>query len=365
MKKISLSNTKSLYLSGIICSLFCGIFLSCSEDNTDKLESSKGILFIPSIQESWLQSGRSATSQTTNNNHVSILYKEGQKALYLHTIYSDRNNANPFSLQNDKTQTRNTPVTGSNMYASFGVSAFCYTDQWNENKTPNYIYDATVLKTGNAYALPSMYYWPGASYKLRFFAYAPQRDAAYTLSGAGTPGSPTIHALIPASVNDQKDLLVASTDEYSGNSAAAVPLAFKHPLTAIRFACGENVSAGKLVKVSLKNVYTEGTYNMGTEQWTLTNATGSFEQLLNKSITGTNNEEITTSSQTFMMLPQTLPANAQIEIVFEDQSGQTTLTSSIGGKTWPMGKTVTYKISMDDKIIIETNLGNFTDGGEI
>lgn len=144
-----------------------------------------------------------------------------------------------------------------------------------------------------------------------------------------------------------------------------MPLAFKHPLTAIRFACGENVSAGKLVKVSLKNVYTEGTYNMGTEQWTLTNATGSFEQLLNKNITGTNNEEITTSSQTFMMLPQTLPANAQIEIVFEDQSGQTTLTSSIGGKTWPMGKTVTYKISMDDKIIIETNLGNFTDGGEI
>ena len=48
-----------------------------------------------------------------------------------------------------------------------------------------------------------------------------------------------------------------------------------------------------------------------------------------------------------MMLPQTLPADASIEVIYtDDLTGiQRTLTASIGGAEWPMGKTVTYRIS--------------------
>ena len=47
-----------------------------------------------------------------------------------------------------------------------------------------------------------------------------------------------------------------------------------------------------------------------------------------------------------MMLPQQLPEDAQIEVLFTDGTHTDhTLTADIKGSEWPMGKTVTYKIS--------------------
>ena len=47
-----------------------------------------------------------------------------------------------------------------------------------------------------------------------------------------------------------------------------------------------------------------------------------------------------------MMVPQTLPDGAQLEVVFTDNSNTNhTLTADIKGTVWPIGKTVTYKIS--------------------
>ena len=47
------------------------------------------------------------------------------------------------------------------------------------------------------------------------------------------------------------------------------------------------------------------------------------------------------------MLPQTLPDDAEIEVVFNDGTADQTLKAPIGGngEVWPKGKTVTYKIS--------------------
>ena len=67
---------------------------------------------------------------------------------------------------------------------------------------------------------------------------------------------------------------------------------------------------------------------------------------MNKSTTGTTGEVLTTDAQTFMMVPQTLPDDAQLEVVFTDNSSvDHTLTADIKDTSWPIGKTVTYKIS--------------------
>ena len=57
-----------------------------------------------------------------------------------------------------------------------------------------------------------------------------------------------------------------------------------------------------------------------------------------------------------MLLPQTLPAGASIEIAYMDDltSTQRTLTASIGGAEWPMGKTVTYRISTTSISVVPT-----------
>ncbi|BFK02016.1 fimbrillin family protein [Parabacteroides goldsteinii] len=232
------------------------------------------------------------------------------------------------------------------MYESFGVSAYSYTGSWSEDKTPNYFYNATASKSDGGYTLSSTHYWPGSSYKMKFFAYAPTANTQYVLSGRTQAGSPTISVTIPSDVNDQKDLLVAKTDELAGNTNTAVALSFNHALTAIRFVCGDDMQVGTVKSVSLKNVYSKGTYNMGTQTWSDLDTPATFSQTLDKVTTGTPDEALTSEAQTFMMVPQTLPDGAQLEVVFTDNSSvDHTLTADIKGTSWPVGKTITYKIS--------------------
>lgn len=85
---------------------------------------------------------------------------------------------------------------------------------------------------------------------------------------------------------------------------------------------------------------------MGTQTWSDLDTPATFSQTLDKVTTGTPDEALTSEAQTFMMVPQTLPDGAQLEVVFTDNSSiDHTLTADIKGTSWPVGKTVTYKIS--------------------
>ena len=124
-------------------------------------------------------------------------------------------------------------------------------------------------------------------HQVKFFAYAPKDNGNYVLSANTQAGSPTISVTIPGNVDEQKDLLVAKTDELDGNINTAVPLTFSHALTAIRFVCGDDMQGGTVKSVSLKNVYSKGTYNMETESWSSVKIPATFSQTFNKSTAGT------------------------------------------------------------------------------
>lgn len=326
-------------VSGSIC-------LSSCEDDMDRPSPSSHVSFTTEISSSRTPSTRSTTDTDTPQGTVTAL-QGGNTPLYLHTLYTDSIALPPSDSRPDRgVLTRATPIKDANMYESFGVSAYSYTGSWSEDKTPNYFYNATASKSDGGYTLSSTYYWPGSSYKMKFFAYAPTANTQYVLSGRTHAGSLTISVTIPGDVNDQKDLLVAKTDELAGNTNTAVALSFNHALTAIRFVCGDDMQVGTVKSVSLKNVYSKGTYHMGTQSWSNVGTPATFPQTLNKSTTGTAGEALTTDAQTFMMVPQTLPDGAQLEVVFTDNSSiDHTLTADIKGTSWPVGKTVTYKIS--------------------
>ena len=57
-----------------------------------------------------------------------------------------------------------------------------------------------------------------------------------------------------------------------------------------------------------------------------------------------------------MMIPQTLPSGATIEVGYTDKLTNTarTLTASVAGTTWPAGRTVTYRISTTSISIAST-----------
>ncbi|WP_431431755.1 fimbrillin family protein [Bacteroides hominis] len=279
---------------------------------------------------------------------------DGNTPLYLHTLYTD-SIASPSSDSRPDTAvlTRATPVKTETLYESFGISASAYTGSWSETSyRPDYMYDVEVTKASN---WTTSYRWPATEH-LSVFAYAPYHGEGIVLSDKAKPGSPTITYTVPADVAKQKDLLFANPT-YSAPGGIlkilynVMPLTFNHALTAVKFVCGDDMQGGTVKSVSLKNVYSKGNltfaYSIITQScWSDVDTPADFSQTLGKTTTGTPDEALTTDAQTFMMIPQTLPDGAQIEVVFTDKSNvDHTLTADIKGTVWPIGKTVTYKIS--------------------
>lgn len=330
----------------VLSALFTGFFLfaACSDD-MDKMECSNCISFTPNIDNSWIALGTKGVSQYTFSS-VSALQSGLSGPLYLHTLYTDSIRS-PFAEDSDDgvAGTRATPVKSDNMYSTFGVSAYSYTGSWDGSQSPNYMYDVPVSNDGGSWMPSSNPYWPGSAYKIQFFAYAPKGNGAYRLSGQESSGAPSISCTVPDAVSDQHDLLVSSSGELPGNSNTMVNLTFRHALTAVKFVCGSDMKAGTIKSVTLKGVNSTGTYNFGTQAWSGIGTVKDFSQTLDKATDGTSGGAITTEAQTFMMIPQTLPDGAVIEVVFNDGTGDLTLTGAIGKQVWPIGKTVTYKIS--------------------
>ena len=325
--------------------LVMSFFATSCTDETDQLPASDHIRFmfqIQSVEASVGGSGQKAAIPPS----VSALQSGLSGPLYLHTLYTDSIRSR-FAEDSDGSVsgTRATPVKSDNMYSTFGVSAYSYTGSWDDSQSPNYMYDVPVSNDGGSWMPSSNPYWPGSAYKIQFFAYAPKGNGAYRLSARESSGAPSISCRVPDAVSDQHDLLVSSSGELPGNSNTMVNLTFRHALTAVKFVCGSDMKSGTIKSVTLKGVNSTGTYNFGTHAWSGIGTVKDFSQTLDKVSDGASGGAITTEAQTFMMIPQTLPENAKIEIVFDDGTGERTLTGNIAGSQWPIGKTVTYKIS--------------------
>ena len=272
---------------------------------------------------------------------------DGGQELYLHTL-TEEGIATDEAREAGAT-TKAAPVTTATMHADATVFAAVYpsTDTWNNTVAPSYFFDTQVKKTES---WTTAYYWPGTNKRVAFFAYAPHHCAGVTLTtGIGTPGAPSFSYTVPAPVSDQTDLLTASSVDVAGVLHAPAPLAFRHALTAVRFETGNPLLPGTVTKITLKGVYGTATHRIGETAWSAYSGVRDFGQVLNVTTPDPNvlGSPITQPSATFMMIPQTLPAGAQLEVVYTDKltNTQRTLTASIAGKTWPMGKTVTYRIS--------------------
>lgn len=251
--------------------------------------------------------------------------------------------------------TRATPITPDNgeMYTEFGVSAYSYKGEWDEaTAKPNYFYNLKASKSGDGkYTLPDAYFWPGPDYKMRFFAVAPMNNPYYVVSGEEVAGSPKITVDVPGNVGYQKDLLVATSGELDGNARQDVDLQFMHPLTAVRFVVGDDMTSGTINKINIHNVYCQGDLNLDNKQWTLGTQKRTFYQSLGKVVAdqGDGNAapdtEITSPLQTFMMMPQTLPDDAMISMEIKVGTKIYTVSAPIAGQTWLPGTTVTYQLS--------------------
>ncbi len=237
----------------------------------------------------------------------------------------------------------------TSMYNDFKVVAAV---KENGNVGTQYYMNDVATKAGTNWVPSKVYYWPGSNRQLRFLAWAPT-DASFQ-SVPNNPNATTLQYTTPAEAKNQRDLVAAATGFISNpsNDATCTPvgLQFKHLCTAVIIKTGEQMTAGTIKSVSLKGVKNSGTYNMVSSVWTLSGNTTDFTISPNQATTSTtpNGTNLNAGESTFMLLPQTLGADSQLEVAFHDNiSGKDRiLSASLNGAEWPMGKTVTYRLSI-------------------
>lgn len=338
---------------GMATMLLCTLLFSCN--NEDFLENGNpekacdNICFGISSDKS-IQTRGYADSDNEGYTAGRFVLRSDNSAdtLCVRAIVSDGINVSGF--EDEQTLTRGVPVTKDN-FEKFHVLAY-----WSKNGTlvDQFYMDEDAANNGSVWSTDQIYYWPGADHSFQFYAWAP--TDADKLTTPSTPQSKELSYTVPANAAEQKDIVVATTTEIRGDNNNAVPLTFKHICTAVRFAVGSQMQPGQIKSVALKGVKNAGTYNMANGAWTLGDATADFSQTLDKETTGNegNGDEITSAEGTFMMLPQILPADAMIKVVFTNASGvDRTLTASIGDTQWTMGTTVTYKLSITPEYELE------------
>lgn len=339
---------------GMATMLLCTLLFSCN--NEDFLENGNpekacdNICFGISSDKS-IQTRGYADSDNEGYTAGRFVLRSDDSAdtLCVRAIVSEGINVSGF--EGEQALTRATPVGKDNFYNKFHVLAY-----WSKNGAPvdQFYMDEDAANNGSVWSTDQIYYWPGADHSFQFYAWAP--TDADKLTTPSTPQSKELSYTVPANAAEQKDIVVATTTEIRGDNNNAVPLTFKHICTAVRFAVGSQMQPGQIKSVALKGVKNAGTYNMANGAWTLGDATADFSQTLDKETTGNegNGDAITTSEGTFMMLPQTLPAGATVEVVFVNANNEDrTLTASIGNTEWKMGTTVTYKLSITPEYELE------------
>ena len=320
----------------------------------------------------------------------SVMEVEGDEdfsePLYLTMVTEDREDVAADEYVSEDVQTRGAPVSTNtfvSMYGGRGFGLFAYVYEpngWNANTTTSeYIHNRPVQYYNNSYwgladaSSSKQYYWPGANYKVRFYAYAPisggydsdnnfvpgyYKDIIKVPSSAykGVPKIPITvakenKAASGNNMTTHPDLVIAKTAELPGNRNQEQPLEFKHAMAAISIKVGAMFAddAVKITKIEFRNVLRSGTINLETQQWENI-GTDKATIFLTKdiAISGDNGQQGgLTAEDYFMMLPQTLPSDATVAVTFvlSSNGSEHTVETSMGGIKWEMGKLHIYTLT--------------------
>lgn len=242
---------------------------------------------------------------------------------------------------NNATATRGTVVTNDTFYDSFLAAAYD-----TDDPQANVLDGVHTVSRANSWSFGEG--WPDGK-SLRFFALAPVGVAQ--MVGLDKAATAQISYTVPDNVTDQKDLMGAVSAVVSEAPETPIKLDFYHMLTCVRFAI-DNVKQGITInKITLHNIYSAGSYAMvnllkQNYDWIVsTNSKKDFTYNLDFYVQS-QNHYIQHGESVFLLLPQTLPDDATVEISIKDRDGSTkSLTAKIGGQEWKTGHTVTYHVS--------------------
>lgn len=243
-----------------------------------------------------------------------------------------------------------------NITENFSASGHRGITEANITTKPEWFYNEPTFSNGK---LVTPRKWSWAIPHARFYAVFPQVKNEYTkikLSPETYEGSPYIEFEAETEVTNQKDLMTACSGHVHYSVQGTAPrtdLDFRHALTAIKFAVGQNLSINKTIsKVEIRNALSKGKYTLSDKfdgtgaKWENLSDAKTFKleglavstnQNPNAVLTGNDGD-----NYTFYMIPQELTGkNITVYVEFTDGSK----IESILKGSWLAGTTKTYKLS--------------------
>ena len=202
--------------------------------------------------------------------------------------------------------------------------------------------------------------WAFSQPYARFFAVYPNTESysKMTIGNTETSGSPSVEFEVDPDVKKQKDFMTACTGDVHYATRGVHPttnLDFRHALTGIRFAVGQNLSWNKTIdKVEIQNAVMKSKYTLSQKldgtgaTWhiqstdprgtaTLSGVSVSTSKSPNTTIMGNAGDNFT-----FYMIPQVLTGkNVKVNVHCTDG---TVIDVVLKGE-WKAGTTRTYKLS--------------------
>ena len=222
--------------------------------------------------------------------------------------------------------------------------------------TPEWFHAKKTKSNGELY---SPIYWDFPQPSARFFAVSPNVESysKMTINNTEANGSPSVEFEVDPDVTKEVDLMTACSGDVqyaTQNVQPTTSLDFRHALTGIRFAVGQNLSWNKTIdKVELRNVLLKSKYKLSKQfdgtgaAWDHTGYSMRGNAVLSGvSVSTGQNPNVTImgndgDNYTFYMIPQQLTGLVTAYVHCTDG---TTITVPLKGE-WKAGTTRTYKLS--------------------
>ena len=222
--------------------------------------------------------------------------------------------------------------------------------------TPEWFHAKKTKSNGELY---SPIYWAFSQPSARFFAVSPNVESysKMTINNTEANGSPSVEFEVDPDVTKEVDLMTACSGDVqyaTQNVQPTTSLDFRHALTGIRFAIGQNLSWNKTIdKVELRNVLLKSKYKLSKQfdgtgaAWDHTGYSMRGNAVLSGvSVSTSQNPNVTIMGNTgdnftFYMIPQQLTGLVTAYVHCTDG---TTITVPLKGE-WKAGTTRTYKLS--------------------
>lgn len=212
----------------------------------------------------------------------------------------------------------------------------------------NYLYNEQVKVDGTM--VNPVKWKKSESSKLKFFAVHPAKDGSNPLVTTTSGTNPVVNYSPEANAKKHIDVLVANTEafNYDDYVSQKIPIRFSHATTAVYFKVGSDLSYNqKVKKIEIRNVLGSGTYDIATKTWTPSTTKKNFALEFDSGDefpTNISNKVMNDGDGVFFMVPQDIPADADVKITF--LSGNSVVAKIGGnGKKWVAGTTRTYSIS--------------------